>query len=175
MMNSFRFQIGDSSVNFLRATKHQWPYLTWEDIDILTSPLFWTFIVLLFGGLFFVGRKTMSVVIPLVIFSGFLGLWGGVIAAYTVLLIPLALIALFRRNRFLAWGVFIMIFSGDLLLTLGYTLCLVEYHKMTSGPGLHKIPGELWEGMQGTFAFLIAYYIFTVIWGIYLYRSKRGE
>ena len=107
---------------------------------------------------------------------GLLGIvLGGVIAAYTVLIIPLAFIALFRRNRSLGWGVLIMIFIGDLLLTLGYSLCFVDYDKMTSGPGIHKIPGELWEGMQDALAFLIAYYIFTAVWGIYLYRSKSGK
>jgi hypothetical protein len=149
------FQDGNSPYGFLGRIKHQWPYLSWDDIAALSSPLFWTFIVLLFGGLFFAGRKTMLIVIPLVVIFGLLGLFGdGIIAAYTVLIIPLVVIALFRRNRFLGWSVLSMILIGDINLTLDYAFCLSDYNRMTSGPGIHKIPGELWEGMQESFSVL---------------------
>jgi len=168
--------VGDSSADFLGGLKHQWPYPSWNDIDVLSSPLFWTFIVLLSGGLYFAGRKTLLVLIPTVIISGVLGLFcGGIIAAYTVVLLPIVFLAFFRRNQTLAWGALIMVLISDLLLTLSYAMCFSDYEKMTSGPGVHKIPGELWEGMQNVFAFLIVHVVFTVILGVYIYRTRPGD
>lgn len=173
--NFFGF-LEDSSSDFLGGIKHQWPYLSWNDIDVLSSPLFWAFIVLLFAGLFFAGPRTIRGMIPVLIVAGALSLiLGGLIAAYTMTVIILAALALLRSNRSLAGGVLIMVLVGDFLLTLGYFLCRVDYNQMTSGPGSHKIPGELWEGMQNVFTFLMLYYIFSLNWGFYFYRTRPGN
>jgi hypothetical protein len=153
--------------------KHQWPYLSWDDIGVLTSPLFWTVVALLFVGLFFVARRILHFLVPFVPVGGLYGfLCGDLIATYSVLMLLLAGLALCRCDRPVKWTVLIMALVGDALLLLEYLLCLHDYYQMSLGPGLHKIPGELWEGMQGVQAFLIFHSIFVVIWGIYLYRTR---
>lgn len=152
------------------------PYMSWSDVDLLSTPWFW--IVTATGiAMVAVARPVLtSVAVFFDIAVATILFLEGAMLPLSIFLFSQGIVAAIRKNQFFLRQAFVLLIVIDLLYIFFWAMAEKDYFdicRAQAGSQVVKIPDELGDSLEAFQAYFIVYSLITCLWGALLFWRRR--